>query len=74
MGGGLLSAHLNFGLLEAYLDAYANFFINDRPFDFIGDAGIDIGVRYSMDLLFVTTYISINSSALLSSKAYHPKD
>ena len=69
-----MSAHLNFGLLEAYLDAYGDFFINDRPFDFIGDAGIDIGVRYSMDLLFVTTYISINSSALLSSKACHPKD
>jgi hypothetical protein len=50
------------------------FFINYRPFHFIGDGGIAIGVRYSMDLLFVTIYIGIDISALQSSRACHPKD
>jgi hypothetical protein len=65
MGGGLLSAHLSLGPLEAYFDAYADFLINYKPFHFVGDAGIDIGVRFSMDLLFVTIHISVDISAHL---------
>jgi hypothetical protein len=65
MGGGLSPAHLSLGLLEAFFDAYVNFLINYKPFHFVGDAGIDVGVGFGIGLLFVIFYISVDISAHL---------
>lgn len=63
MGGGLLHASLSLGPLQAFFDAYADFLINYKPFHFIADAGISVGVRYTMDLWLVTLHISVDIGA-----------
>lgn len=63
MGGGLLHASLSLGPLQAFFDAYADFLINYKPFHFIADAGISVGVRYTMDLWLVTLHISVEIGA-----------
>lgn len=65
MGGGLLSAHLSLGLLEALFDAYVDFLLNYKPFHFVGDAGTDVGVSFGIGLLFVIFYISVDISVYL---------
>lgn len=65
MGGGLLHASLSLGPLAAFFDAYADFLINYKPFHFIADAGISVGVRYTLDLWLATIHISVEIGAHL---------
>ncbi|KAF5644976.1 transcriptional activator srcap [Fusarium tjaetaba] len=66
MAGGCLHASLNIGVLSAWLDAYADFIINYSPFSFKAAGGLSVGVRYTLDLLFVTLHINIEISAMLT--------
>lgn len=63
MGGGALLAVYSAGPLGAHFDAYADFLINFHPFHYIGDVGVDVGVSFTMDLLFVTLHISCDAGA-----------
>ncbi|KAK4040195.1 hypothetical protein C8A01DRAFT_35797 [Parachaetomium inaequale] len=65
MGGGELRASLSLSPLYAYFDAYADFLINFSPFYFLGDAGIDVGVRFTIDLWICTIHINIDIGAQL---------
>lgn len=65
MGGGRLHAALSLGLLYAYLDAYADFLINYKPFHFIADGGVTVGVRFTLDLWIVTIHINLELGAQL---------
>lgn len=65
MAGGLLQAHLSLGPLEAHYDAWADFLINYKPFNFVGDVGVSVGVSFSLDLLFVTIHIDVEIGASL---------
>lgn len=65
MGGGALHASLSLGALEAFFDAYADFLINFKPFHFIGDVGVSVGVRFTLDLWIVTLHISVEIGAQL---------
>ncbi|KAF8469770.1 hypothetical protein BDZ91DRAFT_631807, partial [Kalaharituber pfeilii] len=65
MAGGLLHATLTIGVLSAFLDAYADFLINYHPFTFYAEGGVSVGVRYTLDLWFVTIHISVEIGAML---------
>jgi hypothetical protein len=65
MGGGGLQAVFDLGPLNAHFDAYADFLITFNKFYFQGDVGVSIGVGFTLDLLFVSIYISCDISASL---------
>ncbi|PPJ51887.1 hypothetical protein CBER1_09060 [Cercospora berteroae] len=68
MGGGKLEVVFSAGLLCAYLTAYADFLIVYNPFYFMGEMGVCVGVRFTMDILFVTIHISVELNARLRLK------
>lgn len=63
MGGGRLHASFSAGPITAWFDAFADFLINYRPFHFIAGAGICVGVRFDLDILFIHTHVSVEISA-----------
>ncbi|KAH7006886.1 hypothetical protein EDB80DRAFT_842092 [Ilyonectria destructans] len=63
MGGGRLHAAFSAGPITAWFDAFANFLINYKPFNFTSSAGICVGVRFDIDFLFIHTHISVEISA-----------
>ncbi|KAH7374482.1 hypothetical protein B0T11DRAFT_268648 [Plectosphaerella cucumerina] len=65
MAGVMMHASLSLGVLEAFFDAYADFLINFKPFTFLGGGGVSVGVRFSLDLWFVTIHISVEIGATL---------
>lgn len=65
MGGGRLHAALSLGPLDAWFDAYADFLINYNPFHFIANVGVSVGVRFTMDVWFVSIHISVEIGAQL---------
>lgn len=65
MGGGCLKAALSIDPLYAWFDAWADFLIKFQPFYFIGDAGVDVGVQFTLDLWICTIHISIDINATL---------
>ncbi|KAB8349758.1 hypothetical protein FH972_023772 [Carpinus fangiana] len=65
MGGGRWDVSLRLGPLEAYYSAFVDFLISFKPFYFIADGGVTVGVRYTMDLWLVTLRISVELSATL---------
>lgn len=66
MAGGALHAYMGIGVLEAFFDAWIDFLINFKPFWFLGSGGVSVGVRFSLDLLFVTIHISVEIGATLT--------
>lgn len=65
MAGGKLSASLTLGALYAWFDAFLDMLINFEPFYFAATGGVSVGVRFSMDLWFVTIRISVEIGATL---------
>lgn len=65
MAGGRLHAALSLGPLGAWFDAQANFLINYNPFSFMGDAGVSVGVSFTLDLWICTIRISVEIGAHL---------
>lgn len=65
MGGGRLHAALSLGPLYAFFDAYADFLINYKPFHFMAEGGVSVGVRFTLDLWIVTIHISVEIGAQL---------
>ncbi|RYC79976.1 hypothetical protein BFJ63_vAg17138 [Fusarium oxysporum f. sp. narcissi] len=63
MGGGRLPTDFSAGPIEAWFDAFANFLINYKPFHFASSAGICVGVRFNIDVLFIHTHISVEVGA-----------
>lgn len=66
MGGGRLHASFFAGPIEAWFDAFADFLINYKPFHFIANAGISVGVRMNIDILFIHTSYSAEIAADLT--------
>jgi hypothetical protein len=66
MGGGRLHASFSAGPIEAWFDVFADFLINYKPFHFIAKAGISVGVRIQIDILFISTSISVEIGADLT--------
>jgi len=66
MAGGALHASLSVGVLEAFFDAFADFLINYHPFSFVAQGGDSVGVRFTLDLWFVTIHISVEIGATLT--------
>lgn len=65
MGGGSLQASLSLGPLYAYFDAWADFLMNYHPFYFVGDIGVTVGVKFTLDLWICTIHINIEIGASL---------
>ncbi|KAG2411493.1 hypothetical protein HFD88_009048 [Aspergillus terreus] len=65
MGGGRLDVTLTLPPLYAYFDAFVDFLINYRPFHFIAEGGLSIGVQFTLDLWLVTIPINIHIAAEL---------
>ncbi|KAK1829757.1 hypothetical protein QBC39DRAFT_310414 [Podospora conica] len=65
MAGGKLSASLTLGPLYAWFDAFLDMLINFEPFFFAATGGVSVGVRFSMDLWFVTIRVSVEIGATL---------
>ncbi|KAA8647060.1 hypothetical protein EYZ11_008797 [Aspergillus tanneri] len=63
MGGGRLHAAFSAGPIEAWFDAFADFLINYKPFHFLAEVGISVGVRINIDILFIHTSVSIEIGA-----------
>ncbi|GAW19373.1 hypothetical protein ANO14919_088590 [Xylariales sp. No.14919] len=66
MGGGRLSAVFNQGLLHAWLTAYADFLIEYHPFSILAVIGLSVGVKFTLDLLFICIEISVSIAAQLT--------
>ena len=66
MGGGSLKVTLSSGNLYAYFNAWADFLINYKPFQYQADGGVSVGVHYVMDLWVTTATISVDLGAQLS--------
>lgn len=65
MGGGRLVATLVLGPLKAWFEAWADFLINYKPFHFMADGGVSVGVSCKVDLLITSFTISIEIGATL---------
>lgn len=65
MGGGRLHASLKLGPIEAWFDAYADFLINYKPFHFMADGGVSVGVNCKVDLLLTSFTIEVEIGAQL---------
>ncbi|KAH6949755.1 hypothetical protein BKA56DRAFT_606801 [Ilyonectria sp. MPI-CAGE-AT-0026] len=65
MAGGRLDALLGLGPLSAWFEAWADFLINYRPLYYMGDVGVDVGVRFTLDLWICTIQINVDIGASL---------
>ena len=65
MDGGRWDVSLQLGPLGAYYSAFVDFLISFKPFYFIADGGISVGVSFTMDLWLVTIHIKVDISATL---------
>ncbi|OXV09543.1 hypothetical protein Egran_02694, partial [Elaphomyces granulatus] len=65
MGGGRLDVTLSLNPLFAYLNAFVDFLINFKPFSFIAEGGITVGVRFTLDLWLVCINIKVEIGARL---------
>lgn len=63
MGGGKLQVTFQDGLLHAYFDAWADFLINYRPFSFVGDIGVSVGIGFTIHLWFFTINFNVHFGA-----------
>ncbi|KAK7413165.1 hypothetical protein QQX98_007944 [Neonectria punicea] len=66
MGGLRIRAALSLGALSAWFDASADFLMTYKPFHFVADVKVSVGVRFSMDVWFVTVHIAVQVAASLS--------
>lgn len=66
MGGGSLKVTLTLGSLYAYLDAFADFLINYRPFLYRASGGVTVGVHYTLDLWLVSIPIHVDLGAIIT--------
>ncbi|OOQ89325.1 hypothetical protein PEBR_27424 [Penicillium brasilianum] len=64
MAGGMLSVNLEKGKLRAWLTIFLDVLINRDPFSFQMDAGVTIGVNYTLEFL-VTLNITVQIGAVL---------
>ncbi|KAI1171807.1 hypothetical protein F4777DRAFT_593405 [Nemania sp. FL0916] len=65
MAGGRLHAAFYAGPLSAWFDAFADFLINYKPFYFNMQAGLSVGVGFSIDIWFIHIRISVEIGAQL---------
>ncbi|KAF8418700.1 hypothetical protein EV426DRAFT_539292 [Tirmania nivea] len=65
MFGGRLMATIVLGPLRAWFEAFADFLINYKPFYFMADGGISVGVSCKVDLLIVSFTIKVEIGAAL---------
>lgn len=63
MGGGRIHASFSAGPVGAWFDAFADFLINYKPFYFISQAGLAVGVSFNVDFLFIHIHISCEIGA-----------
>ncbi|KAK4136039.1 hypothetical protein BT67DRAFT_440170 [Trichocladium antarcticum] len=66
MGGGRLHAAFHAGPIEAWFDAFADFLINYKPFQFLAEAAISVGVRFNLDIWFTHIHIAVEVGADLT--------
>ncbi|KAI0536511.1 hypothetical protein GGR58DRAFT_528184 [Xylaria digitata] len=65
MAGGHLHAAFSAGPISAWFDAFADFLINYKPFYFNMQAGLSVGVSFSIDVWFIHIRISVEIGAQL---------
>lgn len=65
MFGGRLMATITLGPLSAWFEAFADFLINYKPFYFMADGGISVGVSCKVDLLIVSFTVKVSIGATL---------
>lgn len=65
MAGGHLHAAFHAGPISAWFDAFADFLINYKPFYFNMQAGLSVGVGFSIDIWFIHIRISVEIGAKL---------
>ncbi|WP_299139549.1 DUF6603 domain-containing protein [uncultured Tateyamaria sp.] len=65
MGGGGLDIQFHSGAIKAWFTAHADFLIQWKPFAYIIDIGVTIGVSVRVKLLFVTATIKVEVGASL---------
>ncbi|OCL06349.1 hypothetical protein AOQ84DRAFT_78782 [Glonium stellatum] len=65
MGGGRLDVTLRAGPLRAWFNAYADFLINYKPFHFMAEGGVSVGIECMVDFCIATITISAHLGATL---------
>ncbi|KAE8147170.1 hypothetical protein BDV25DRAFT_143024 [Aspergillus avenaceus] len=65
MGGGKWDVKLSLNPLYAWFNAFVDFLINYKPFFFIAEGGVSVGVQFTLDLWIVTINIKVELSARL---------
>jgi hypothetical protein len=65
MGGGRWGVSLSVGVLEAWYEFWADFLVTLKPFYFIANGGVDVGVSFTLDLWLITIHISVEIGATI---------
>ncbi|KAH7407444.1 hypothetical protein BKA64DRAFT_417254 [Cadophora sp. MPI-SDFR-AT-0126] len=63
MAGGALHISLDVGPVSAYADIALDVFVNFKPFYFIAEIRLSVGIECEVDLLFVSFHISMSLGA-----------
>ncbi|MCJ1309778.1 hypothetical protein MMC25_003439 [Agyrium rufum] len=63
MGGGRLLIVFNCGPISAHYEAWASFLMNFKPFYFIADIGVSVGVSFNLDLWIIHIHIEVDLGA-----------
>jgi hypothetical protein len=66
MAGGALEATWHSGDIDAWFDAQADFLIRFKPFEYLIDVAIEIGVSLTVDLWVTTARIAIHAGVTLT--------
>jgi hypothetical protein len=66
MAGGKLSAVWNSGPISAWFTFWADFLLTFSPFHYYIDGGIDLGARFTVDLLFFSISVTIHLGVTLA--------
>lgn len=67
MGGGHLHVQIDVGPVSAYLDAFADFLITYKPFHYIADMVVDVGVTFDADF-WIIHIVSFSYRGLFENK------
>lgn len=66
MAGGTLHMSLSVGPVDAHCDVALDVFVNFKPFYFVAQMSISVGVGCEIDILFIHFYISVSIGADLT--------
>jgi hypothetical protein len=70
MAGGRLHIQIDVGPVSAWCDAWLDMLILFRPFHYMIDVGVSVGISFNIDILFVHIHIRTSSESSMQLMSY----